>query len=204
MAKTPFEVIEHHPEWLAQLPGISTKKAAAISESFKEQFGIRSVMLFCQDYFTPGTAVRIYHKYGSAAVDVIRENPYVLCGEIYGVGFEKADKIARSLGMERNAIERIGAAILYVCQHNAQQNGHVCLPEDKLIPGVVKMLKVETHEAEDALADLIARQRVVKLTIGGRAMVYLSNYFRAERFVCENWIFYAETAALWRLEMPRR
>ncbi len=180
-----FEVIEHHPEWLAQLPGISTKKAAAISESFKEQFGIRSVMLFCQDYFTPGTAVRIYHKYGSAAVDVIRENPYVLCGEIYGVGFEKADKIARSLGMERNAIERIGAAILYVCQHNAQQNGHVCLPEDKLIPGVVKMLKVETHEAEDALADLIARQRVVKLTIGGRAMVYLSNYFRAERFVCE-------------------
>ena len=192
-----FDVIEHHPEWLAQLPGISMKKAAAISESFKEQFGIRSVMLFCQDYFTPGTAVRIYHKYGSAAVDVIRENPYVLCGEIYGVGFEKADKIARSLGMDRNAKERIGAAIVYVCQYNAQQNGHVCLPEDKLIPGVVRMLKVEEHEVEDALAELYTQQRAVRLTVGGRPMVYLTVYYRAERFVCQKLDLLCRNCSAW-------
>ena len=179
-----FDVIENHPDWLAQLPGISPKKAQEISDNFKEQFGIRSVMLFCQDFFGPSTAVRVYNRWGGGAVDVIKENPYLLCEEIYGVSFEKADNIAHSLGMKRNAQNRVMAAIRYLCSYNAFQNGHVYIPEDKLIPGTVQMLSIEQNDVEDALEALITEGKLIVEKIGNRRCIYLKEYYEAEKYVC--------------------
>ena len=83
-----FDVLENHPDWLARVPGMSSKKAFAISEEFKAQSGVRSAMIFFRDWFGPAITMRIYKKWGGAAVDVAKENPYKLCEEIVGIGFE--------------------------------------------------------------------------------------------------------------------
>jgi exodeoxyribonuclease V alpha subunit len=89
-----FDVIENHPDWLSDIDGITKKKAQKISERFRETFGVRSVMMFCRDFFGPATAVKVYKKWGGGAVDVIKANPYALCESIHGIGFETADRIA--------------------------------------------------------------------------------------------------------------
>ncbi len=179
-----FDVLENHPDWLSQIQGISAKKATEISQNFRAQFGIRSVMMFCQSYFGPSTAVRVYNRWGGNAVDVIRENPYLLCEEIYGVSFEKADSIAREMGTKRNARSRIMAGIRYLCSYNAFQNGHVFLPEEKLIPGVMQMLSIEQNDAEDALEQMLADGKVVLARHGSRRCIYLKEYYEAETYVC--------------------
>ncbi|MCQ2431288.1 MAG: ATP-dependent RecD-like DNA helicase [Clostridia bacterium] len=179
-----FDVIENHPDWLAQLPGISKKKADEISADFKEQFGIRSVMMFCQNYFGPSTAVRVYNRWGGSAVDVIKENPYLLCEEVYGISFEKADLIARDMGTKKNAQPRIMAGIRYLCSYNAFQNGHVFLPEEKLIPGVMQMLGIEQNDAEDALAQMVEEGKLIEQKLGSRKCLYLKEYHEAETYVC--------------------
>ena len=84
-----FDVIENHPEWLTDIPGITMKKAAVISESFRQQTGIRGVMMFCKDYIGAGEITRVYKKLGAGAVGMIKENPYILCDEGCGISFEK-------------------------------------------------------------------------------------------------------------------
>jgi len=180
-----FDVIEHHPEWLAEIHGITMAKAQAISESFRENFGMRSVMMFCRDYFGPATAVKVYKKWGGASVDIIRNNPYALCEEINGIGFESADRIARSLGIEKDSVERIKSGIKFLISYKAQQSGHVFVPKDKLIPAVAKMLDVEeaaVNAAFDMLCD--AGQIVVEIW-NGRSCVYLKNYYDAEKYTAD-------------------
>ena len=98
-----FEVIEKNPEFLSRINGISAKKAKEIGESFRAQFGMRSVMMFTSRFFGAALSVKIYKKWGCAAEQIIRRNPYILCKEIEGIGFEKADKVALELGCPENA-----------------------------------------------------------------------------------------------------
>ena len=177
-----FDVIENHHEWLAELPGITLKKAEQINESFRMQFGIRSVMMFCRDFFGPITAVKIYKKWGGSAVDVIKENPYILCDEIYGIGFERADSIAKSIGIENNSKSRIKSGIKYILNFNATHNGHVYIPEDKLILAAVDMLKIEKNEAEDMIYELDDEKQIMIARVSNRNCVYLMSYYQAERY----------------------
>jgi len=85
-----LDVIENNPDWLSEIRGISPKKAHEISEGFRQQFGMRTVMLFCSRFFGPSLSVRIFKRYGSAAIDMIESNPYMLCDDIVGIGFNKA------------------------------------------------------------------------------------------------------------------
>ncbi len=128
-----FEVIENHPEWLADIPGISLKKAAAISEAFREQSGVRSVMMFCHDFFGTATTTRVYRRFGAGAVGMIRENPYCLCDAALGIGFAKADEIAAELGFEKTAPLRLQSGLQHVLVDQANSNGHSCLPREKLL-----------------------------------------------------------------------
>lgn len=168
-----FEVIEHNPQWLSEIPGISPKKAEQISASFAAQFGMRNVMMFCREYFGPTTAVRIYKKWGNGAVERIKQNPYILCGEIYGVGFEKADAIAKDLGMKKNAPERIAMGLKYVLMHNAASNGHSFLPLDKLCAVAKRLLSCEMNEIEDEAAALETRGEIVCVRHEGMKCAYL-------------------------------
>ena len=180
-----FDVIENHPEWLAEIPGISLKKARAMSEDFKAQFGLRSVMMFCRDFFGPALAVRIYKKWGSGSIDVIKRNPYILCDEIHGIGFEKADNVAKSLGIENYKEERVKAGIKYLLSYNGTQNGHMFLPLDKFIPAVTQTLATDEDTAFKAIEELVSLNQLVIKKYNGRSCVYLQNYFEAEKYVSE-------------------
>lgn len=180
-----FDVIENHPDILATLPGISLKKAKAISENFKMQFGIRSVMMFCRDFFGPATAVRVYKRWGGSAIDVIKENPYALCDEIYGIGFERADRIAKSLGVQSDSAFRIEAGVKFFLSYNASNNGHVYLPQQKLIPAAAQLLEVSEEKVEAAIAALLAGRQLVANSRDGRTCLYLRKYYEAEKEIAE-------------------
>ena len=177
-----FDVIENHPEWLADIQGITKKTAQRLSERFRESAGMRSVMMFCRDFFSPATAVKVYQKWGSGALERIRSDPYSLCESIQGVGFETADRIAASVGTEKDAPERLRAGIVWFLSFNAAQNGHTFLPLDRLMPAAAQYLSVEEEKLKPAAAELIRTGRLVPVTYGGREVLYLKEYFEAERY----------------------
>ena len=180
-----FDVIEHNPDWLCDLPGISPKKAKEIGESFRSQFGMRTVMMFCRDYFGPMTSVKIYKRFGSGAVDVIKANPYLLCDEISGIGFEKADAVARSLGIPKDSRERTAAGIKFVLTYNQYSSGHVYLPKNKLIETSCKLLSCSPENAEAELDILISSGELVLVKEDGRDCVYTKNAYKAEKYIVE-------------------
>ncbi len=180
-----FDVIENHPEWLTDIKGISQAKAEQISEDFKRQFGMRSVMAFCSDYFAPSVAVRIFKRFGGSAVNIIKQNPYVLCDEVYGVNFADCDKIAKDIGMKKDSLERVEAALKYILLHNANQNGHTYIPEEKLLTAGKQLLHMDREPLSDILDELAKNGSVCKRRIGSRKCIYLSKFYEAERYVCE-------------------
>ncbi len=178
-----FDVIENHPDWLTDISGITPKKAKTISERFKETFGVRSVMMFCRDFFGPSMAVKVYKKWGGSAVDIIKANPYKLCESIQGIGFETADRIASSLGSDKDSPDRLRAGIIYFLSHSASQNGHTFVPRDKLVPSASKMLETDDEKLEAPLEALIRDGTLISVKFGSREVIYLKDYFEAERYI---------------------
>ncbi len=178
-----LEVIEHDPERLAQISGITRTKANEISESFKSQKDICAVMLFCRENIGPSYAFKIHKRFGSRAIDIMRQNPYILCDEITGIGFEKADKIARGLGLEGNSPQRVRSGIIYVLNYNANTNGHTLVPRERLVALASELLEVEKDACEDAIDVLEEKGRVKVVKMGSRVCVYLAKYFRAESYI---------------------
>lgn len=160
-----FEVIEHHADWLTEIPGVTSKKAAAISENFKSISGARAVMMFCRDFFTPQTAMKIYKKWGNAAVDKIRANPYRLCEDFWGISFARADQIAMSMGLASDSDERIIHSIIYVLRSEATRSGHTCLPIDEVVRCAADLLfdgEVDlTERVRDCLDIAASRASIV-------------------------------------------
>lgn len=180
-----FDVIENHPEWLASIRGISMKTALAASESFKEQAGIRSAMMFFRDYFGVATTVKIYKKWGSSAVDVAKKNPYRLCNEVDGIGFERADAMAQSMGFDNSHIERIMSGIKYVLLQNGMQNGHVCLPREKLRDSAAMLLGVSEESADEAISMLLKSGGVKYVLRNEAQMIYDTESYDAEKYIAE-------------------
>ncbi|MBQ9783093.1 MAG: ATP-dependent RecD-like DNA helicase [Clostridia bacterium] len=180
-----FDVIENHPEWLASIKGISMKTALAASESFKEQAGIRSAMMFFRDTFGVTTTVKIYKKWGSNAVDIAKKNPYRLCNEIDGIGFERADVMANQLGFDRDHTERVMSGLRYVLTQNGLQNGHVCLPREKLRQSTARLLSVEEEKAEEAIAQLLKSGALRCVLQDDRQMIYDAVAYDSEKYCAE-------------------
>ena len=182
-----FDVIEHHPEWLVDIPGISQKKAGAIAESFREQSGVRAVMMFCRDFLGTAPATRVYKRFGAGAVGLIRENPYRLCDGTLGIGFEKADEIAASIGMAKNAPCRLQSGLAYVLQYNANANGHACLPQDKLIASAAVMLDVEENTVALALTEALSAGTLCSLDVHEQE-ADVRYIFTAESYSAEDYV----------------
>ena len=180
-----FDVIENHPDWLADIPGISRKRAKEIHESFREQAGIRSLMMFCRDVFGSTVITRIYKLWGNRSVDLIRENPYRLCHEVYGIGFERADSLAASLGIRPDSEERLLAGLSYLLHYNATANGHCCMPRDKLSEALSMQLSVSRELADEAIL-LGARRRIIVSEVYQETdYIYLRSFYESECFVAE-------------------
>lgn len=180
-----LEIMEKHPEWLAEIPGITLKKAKEISRDFNEKSGIRNAMMFFRDHFGAALTVRIYKQWGSAAVDIARSNPYRLCNEISGIGFERADAMAQSLGIAPDHEERIKSGILYMLRSNATQNGHVCLPRDKLVSAAAKLLDADPERTDAAVSRLLSENRVCYSMFDGVQYLYDSYVYAQEVYIAE-------------------
>lgn len=161
-----FDVIENHPEWLSDIPGITPKFAAAISRSFRESTEYRNVMMFLKDYMQTGEINKVYKRLGPDTVGIVKKNPYVLCGRDVGVSFEAVDKMAAQLGYTADGEERIFAGIEYVLCYNASNNGHTCLPYSKLLPAVVEVLSLPAEKIADMIDAFIQRCELAELVDG--------------------------------------
>ncbi|MBQ8510703.1 MAG: ATP-dependent RecD-like DNA helicase [Clostridia bacterium] len=180
-----FDVIENHPEWLAKIPGITAAKAQEISEDFREQFGVRSLMMFCREYLSAALSMKIYKKWGSASVDIIKNNPYRLCEEVEGIGFERADILARAIGVEPDSRFRVMSGIRYVLNDSARSHGHAFLPWDKLIGAAASTLSVSAELVNEAAVQLLEEKKLVRVKVQGLDAVYDGNAYRCERAIEE-------------------
>ena len=178
-----LEVMEKSPETLAQVQGISKKKALEIGEEFQRIFGIRTVMLFLSQHgVDPAASIRVWKAWGTYAPELIRANPYMLCGDEVGLTFEKADEIAGKLGISRDDPNRIGAAIAYVLRHNLN-NGHTCLPAAALADRAAALTGLDQQLVERQLLVEEQQQNLVTDTVGETVFYYLPQLYRAETYV---------------------
>ena len=178
-----FDVIENHPDWLSDIPGITSKRAHEISEDFKNKAGIRSAMLFFREFFGAAMTVRIYKKWGGSAVDLAKENPYLLCEEIEGIGFERADRLAEKLGIGRESHERLCSGMQYLLGANAHQNGHTCLPREKLVASASRLLGAAEERITEAVSDLLKAQKIRTVTFDGVPFLYDKEFYDNEKYV---------------------
>ena len=191
-----FDVIENHPEWLADIPGITMKKAAQISKSFKEQAGVREAMIFFKDYLGTGEITKVYKKLGSGAVGIIRDNPYVLCAGDYGIPFDKVDEIAKSLGIPTDSDERVRCGIIHVLNYNASTNGHTCLPKEKLIAAASMTLELSADTVRDKLSELVLRSEIAVYHIGKESYVMKNSVAEGENYIAKKLSKLKESVAI--------
>ncbi len=138
-----LNVIESKIESLTQVEGIGSKRIEMISTAWKEQKEVRDVMVFLQTHgVSPAYAMKIFRKYGRRSISVVKENPYRLAMDVSGIGFKMADKIAESLGIDKNSPHRMEAGVLY-CLREQMDKGHVFFPYDLLAQESEKLLEPE-------------------------------------------------------------
>ena len=156
-----FRIIEEEPERLAEIKGISERKAREIAVQMEEKKDARAAMLFLQKYGISGAlAVKIYNTYGTGIYGVMKENPYRLAEDIGGIGFRTADEIARRAGIHVDSDYRIRSGILYTLLQ-ASSEGHVYLPEHILLGRCAKLLEVGEEAIEPQVSNLAMERKVV-------------------------------------------
>ncbi|WP_262058042.1 ATP-dependent RecD-like DNA helicase [Streptomyces sp. STR69] len=149
-----LQIIEEEPKRLIEVPGLGPKRTKKITEAWEEQKAIKEVMLFLQTVeVSTSIAVRIYKKYGDASISVVKNQPYRLASDVWGIGFLTADKIAQSVGIPHDSPERVKAGLQYALSQATDQ-GNCYLPEERLIADAVKLLQVDTGLVIECLAEL--------------------------------------------------
>ncbi|MFJ8213747.1 ATP-dependent RecD-like DNA helicase [Streptomyces sp. NPDC096033] len=183
-----LDVIETEPKRLIEVPGLGPKRTKLIGAAWEEQKAIKEVMVFLQGVgVSTSIAVRIYKKYGDASISVVKNHPYRLAADVWGIGFLTADRIAQAVGIPHDSPERVKAGLQYALSQSADQ-GHCFLPQERLISDGVKLLQVDTGLVIECLAELAADpEGVVRESVpdpqGGPdplTAVYLVPFHRAE------------------------
>ncbi|SHI38468.1 SF1B family DNA helicase RecD2 [Lutispora thermophila] len=175
-----LDIIQYNPQRLTEIDGIGQKKAQKIYEAFQEQRELKDIMLFLESYnISPAYAVRIYKTYGANTIKVIRENPYNLADDVFGIGFKMADRIAQSMGIPLDSEYRIASGTRYVLSqfHN---NGHSYIPQDKLIKTAAELLDVREEAVENMLMGLYIDRKIVVDDLDGVKAVYSIAFYKAE------------------------
>ena len=187
-----FRIIEEEPLVLAQVNGISEKKAKEIGEVFHAQYELRRAMLFLQDYGITSTyAIKIYKQYKEHTTEVVKNTPYRLVEDIYGIGFRKADEIAARVGIAKNAPERIKTGVLYILT-SFSSNGHTYMPKARLVEEGIKLLLPESYQEvlstgqmehpliENALIELAMGKQIIIKNYDNTACVFLAYLYHSE------------------------
>ena len=181
-------IIEEEPGRLTEVHGLGPKRTKKIADAWEEQKAIKEVMVFLSGVgVSTSLAVRIYKKYADSSISVVRNEPYRLASEVWGIGFKTADTIARAVGIPHDSPERIKAGLQYTLSE-AADDGHCYLPEPNLIRDATKILEVDRELIGPCLDELAAGEGVVRepvpagddATGGAVPAVYLVPFYRAE------------------------
>jgi len=183
--RNTLNVIDEHPERLKEVRGIGKKRVAQIISSWKEQAGVRDVMVFLQGLgLTPAYAGRVFKEYGVDAIGRVRANPYELAQDIWGIGFLRADQVARQLNICDDDPMRIRAGLVHVLR-TARSDGHCCLPRAVLLENSESLLGMaaDFESMTSALDILQGKDRVV--IDSDSDCIYITELFEAERRVAK-------------------
>ena len=191
-----LEVLENTPEKLLEVKGLTKSRAKKISEEFQQLFSIKSLMSELGKYgVTPEETVKIFKTFGKESMNFIQANPYLLCDEPIELSFERADKIAF---LKSNVLDekcRVRAGIVYILKHN-MNNGHTCLPRDKLIPAAVNFLEVSQDKTEESLDELLSEGSLQHDFFNDREFIFLNKMHASE--------VYSASRLLMMLKFPPR
>ncbi len=177
-----LNVIEKEPMRLTAIKGISAEKALAISRSHILQMGASSLMMFLQQYdISVKMCASIYKKLGPMAIDRIRENPYILCDEVEGIGFKTADRLAMSLGVESDDESRVRSGVLYTLR-SSTLFGHTYLPRHTLAEEASRLLGVSIAAANEGITSLIIRRQLICEMAEDCERIYYFTHYHAERY----------------------
>ncbi len=175
-----FRIIEEEPERLAEIKGISNRKAMEIASQVNEKRDLRQAMIFLQQYgITMNLAVKVYQAYGQDVYGIIRENPYRLADDIDGVGFRTADKIAARVGIRMDSDFRVRSGILYTLLQ-ASGEGHTYLPETELTPRASKLLNVTAEQVEKQYMDLAIERKIILKQMEDQTQIYAASFYYME------------------------
>lgn len=175
-----FRIIEEEPERLAEIKGISERKAQEIAEQTEEKRELRQAMIFLQNYGISLTlAVKIYQTYQLDMYRIIQENPYKLAEDVTGVGFKIADEIAHKVGIHMDSDFRIRSGILYVLQQ-ASLEGHMYLPKELLTRRACELLEVDTDAVEKHYMDMTIDRKLVMKQTEDQVQIYASTFYYME------------------------
>lgn len=175
-----FRIIEEEPERLAEIKGISNRKAMEIASQVNEKRDLRQAMIFLQQYgITMNLAVKVYQAYGQDVYGIIRENPYRLADDIDGVGFRTADEIAARVGIRMDSDFRVRSGILYTLLQ-ASGEGHTYLPETELTPRASKLLNVTAEQVEKQYMDLAIERKIILKQMEDQTQIYAASFYYME------------------------
>ena len=175
-----FRIIEEEPERLAEIKGISNRKAMEIASQVNEKRDLRQAMIFLQQYgITMNLAVKVYQAYGQDVYGIIRENPYRLADDIDGVGFRTADEIAARVGIRMDSDFRVRSGILYTLLQ-ASGEGHTYLPETELTPRASKLLNVTAEQGEKQYMDLAIERKIILKQMEDQTQIYAASFYYME------------------------
>lgn len=175
-----FRIIEEEPERLAEIKGISERKAREIAEQVEGKKDVRKAMIYLQKYgISTALAAKIYKKYGQKVYHILEENPYRLADDVQGVGFKTADEIAMRIGIHTDSDYRIRSGIFYALLQGIAE-GHIYLPEEVLLRRASTLLEVEISDIQKYLADLSIEKKIVLKQTEQGIRVYPSNYYYME------------------------
>lgn len=188
-----FDILDESPDALLSVPGIGKKRAKRIEESWKEQRAVRNIMMFLRSYDVSVTyAVKIYRQYGDNSIQVMKENPYRIADDIWGIGFKTADRIAQSLGIERDADIRLRSGILYTLSQLSLE-GHVYAEKEQLIKAASELLEADAEKIAKTVSDLVEKGRLTGDVLssigpgeGSVEAIYLPYFYRSEMDVARN------------------
>src|SRR6056297_1497573 len=171
-----FNILQYNPEEIMKIEGIGEKKAEKIVDSFKEQLEIKEIMLYLQKYnISPSYGIKIYKEYGSETIEKVKENPYRLTSDIYGIGF----KIAEKMGIDKKSEYRISAGVRYNLVESAS-DGHTYLPKDIVVKRASKTLDIEVKYVEAVISNMALRGEIHMETYEEEDCVYYIPYYYAE------------------------
>ena len=173
-----LNILDNNIERLKEIEGIGKKKLETIIESYREQRELKNITIFLQTHgLSVNQCLKIYKKYGASSVDTVKNNPYILCDEISGIGFKTSDKIARSLGIEVDSPFRIQSGIRYVINEFCA-NGHTFMPKDELIKEASNVLTVSGDIIEENIKNAALDRKIKLEKVNDKEGVFtIPNYY---------------------------